>query len=187
MIRYTSFSPFNPPHKRKNKPSLSYLKRVSQTWTEAQWENYLTSIEGPLREKLYYDLDKLAETSEHHAPEYFHEGESQELPPFAESDRAAVRFLLRSLSPMEKKVVKFMYWKGLSDSEIAVKLRASRRSIRTHLERALLKLRVLLSPPLPIRGGESLLARHETRQKRVKPATPIPSCSQFFEKKRNLF
>ena len=51
---------------------------------------------------------------------------------------------LRQLSKRQQEVIKMTFWENKSSYEIAKELRISRRSVRVTLDRALVKMRVML-------------------------------------------
>lgn len=129
------------------------LKNVSREWTPRDWEAYLTHLEVPLKESLFFNSDSFMEARGGAAPNYMFKEDS---PYFSKRNESVTRLraAVKRLAPMQQKVIHLIFWNGLSERNAAKKMGLSRSSIQTHLSRAIRRLREILSSSSPWVEGQ---------------------------------
>lgn len=160
---------------------LKGLRGTSKQWSSERWEAYLVQLETPLREKLVRNFTWVAEEFGGVAPNYLYGEENGDAPPILKPDVRLVRALLGILSPKEYQAIKCLFWKELSGQQAAKLMGISRRSVRVLASRAVTKMRLALSPDLPIRGDSGPISRHAKPRKARFQDRSISGCSQFVE------
>ena len=124
------------------KPSLvRALREESQTWSPAEWESYLATLEVPRRETLTKEYDDLAESLVAVDPEE---------PRLTEEAMARLQAAIDHLSPKQKAVIKAKFWEGLSEHEIAKRFGIARTTVQMHLARGTSRLKWLMSSKFPL-------------------------------------
>lgn len=164
------------------------LKKVSRDWTPQDWEAYLSHLETPLKESLFWNFDSFMEAHGGAAPSYMFKEDSTGS---SKRDDSVIRLrrAVKRLTPTQQKVVHLIFWNGLSERNAAKKMGLSRSSIQTHLSRAIGRLRELLSSSSPWVEGQKthddpkLWFRREVRNSTsVRSRRPSPK----FKTKTNL-
>ncbi len=130
------------------------LKQISRKWTAQEWDSYLTHLEVPLREELEWKFDsQLEERLGTYTNDSFEDSHEQlEVTKYAQ---ALCRRAIKQLTPTQKSVINLTFWKGLNETEVANKMGINRISIRTHLSRAIARLREIMSPSLRLVEGQN--------------------------------
>ncbi|MGB9857510.1 MAG: sigma-70 family RNA polymerase sigma factor [Dictyoglomaceae bacterium] len=95
------------------------------------------NLSSYLKKTLYYSLMEYKKKISRNTFEIIEENYSQE------DEKRKIK--LTKLSKRQKEIIKLFYFVGLSERDIAKRLKISRRSVRTHKKRALAKLRSMKS------------------------------------------
>jgi RNA polymerase sigma factor (sigma-70 family) len=113
------------------------LKEICQGWAPKVWEEYLKNFESCQNEFLTPDVDIFRQDPSQSCIELYKSLLAQE--EFPELKKV-VHAALCSLSAQEQKVIRSLYWEGLSQREAAKTLNLAKTSLSIYRERALKKL-----------------------------------------------
>jgi RNA polymerase sigma factor (sigma-70 family) len=131
----------NHPWQDDNGRMLSDESLMTQTqgWKQETWDDYLTSLESPLRETLISD------------PACIHKLNNQSGSFFELSQCSCSRALstkvgraLEHLSGRQRQVLQMTFWKNLSERDIANLLEISRSTVQVMKKRAIKRLELIL-------------------------------------------
>ena len=140
----------NPPSNVSNPPVIrpwtdsrgrklrdSSLKIRSRSWSPATWEEYLSSLDSPETESLLPNFDRLlhqygVQNAVDPSESYF---ESE-----VNNNSTEIRQAMRKLTRKERRVIRLLYWNGLTDGEIATKLKLAKTTVQATRRRALKKM-----------------------------------------------
>ncbi len=135
-----------------NPLSLSLLKKQSATWSSEIWEAYLQTLESPTVEAVLPER-KISCLSDKSQCELMFRKMHRVEPEITIRDKSHLIKAVNDLSPVEKTIIKKLFWQKLSERQVAKTLNLSRASVRAHYKRALGKLRTKLSPKKHIVEG----------------------------------
>lgn len=115
------------------------LKTESKTWGQQTWDDYLLSIEIPLRETLISAMNY--QTAADLNEPYLNLLNSGDC-----SSSKSLGFALASLTTRQSQIVEAIFWQDTSERTLARRLNLSRSSIKVTKKRALQKIeRALLA------------------------------------------
>ena len=122
-------------NKKNEKIALSEL--ACKKWSGQQWEEYLSSIEISQKELLVDDYEIINNLSEERHKEGFSNliGEN-----FHPELKRFIDLVLNKLSPLQKKVLHYIFWEGLPLSDIATMLGVSKTAVIKTRDRGLVQL-----------------------------------------------
>lgn len=138
--------------KRTNRPwedsngelkSDDELKEISQNWDNQTWESYLNTIESHQNELLFEEPGGIENVSSEDCAETIFEC-------LREFDRdpylvKSIRLHLRKLGKRERQVLELYFWESMNITQIARKLGITRATVRVHKERALSKIKSIVT------------------------------------------
>ncbi len=133
------------------------LKEICQSWPPKVWEEYLKNFESCQNEFLTPDIDQIRQDPSQNCVEIYKSLLAQE--EFPELKRV-INAALCSLSTQEQKVIRSLYWDGLSQREAAKTLDLAKTSLSIYRERALKKLGDFLLSGAIKKGVHFLQAIH---------------------------
>lgn len=116
------------------------LKIESKSWSEKTWADYLETIETPMRETLASEnifncaLDKQCDNIFLNAQEAC-----------SEALKKKIERCVLQLSKRQQQIVHMIFWKNLSEREIARLLGVTRPTVQVNKKRALRRLQNLIS------------------------------------------
>lgn len=116
--------------------STEELKKISSTWSANQWEDYLKSIEVPLREAYVLDPKHIEKRSQVDLETFY----SSDISDYYHLKRKVIGGLYK-LTPRQLQVVDMTFWQGMTQRAIAEKLGLGVSTVPNTLKRALVKLR----------------------------------------------
>lgn len=128
-------------NKDGSKKSDKEISELGKGWSTKQWSEYLNYDLGEIKDDLSFfgdmDTSKVYERAE--ILKYLQECE------YHESIEIALLLGMVSLSRIEREILKYSFWRMMSDREIAKKLKTSYGSIRSNKSVAIKKLAKILS------------------------------------------
>jgi DNA-directed RNA polymerase specialized sigma subunit len=131
--------------KLKTQPSLrevsenlpdSVLKEVSKNWNLNDWNEYLKTIEGTQSEKLFAKKNNKLQRGNVTDSVFCLSSDYQ----LKKEHRRLIRRVLKTLTKMQRKVLKKIIFDDFSQAEIALNLNISEPAIFYHKEAALKRL-----------------------------------------------
>lgn len=122
-------------------PSIDELKEISRSWSPAEWESYLSSLEIPRKEVITAKLDDINEEFP---------WASTGVSGLSEEMSTQLKKAIDGLSPQQRRVIYAKYWDGLSENKIAIRQGIARTTVQMHLSRAITKLNNSLSSKIPL-------------------------------------
>ncbi|MCJ8276592.1 MAG: hypothetical protein MJK18_07105 [Bdellovibrionales bacterium] len=127
----------DPGSKQIHDLSDEQIKEISKSWTEREWELYLSSYEVKLHEELFEEPLTIDNISQEHGPDSLFSLIHGARPERKEKLEIAVRKILREhLSKKELQVIWLQYWDQMSQRQIASHLESRRRAVRNYQDRA---------------------------------------------------
>lgn len=111
------------------------IKEVSKSWDQRTWERYLDSLNGTLSDQQLkpYEYDYLSENMSSTCWDLSQSNADDETKDF-------VAGLLKTLTPLQQKIIQMNFWEGRSEHSIAQELRVSRTTVQTIKKRIFRKL-----------------------------------------------
>ena len=146
-----------------NTYSNAKLKEIQKGWDLKTWEAFLQSdVDVPRQESLLAVPDALENASTGYAEMAREEGEAVEHFPRMQRQ---IRAYITRLSAQEKRIVRYIFWDGMSQREIAAKCHMSRTAVVNCRDRALKKLGTYFVEDLShrISASEVKEAQHQLR------------------------
>jgi RNA polymerase sigma factor (sigma-70 family) len=120
------------------------LKKLTPFWDTATWDRYLIWFETPRAESLLTP-GKYIKACEEDEESIFVNAQSD-----ADAKlRAEVNELLESLTQLESKVIRLIFWDGRSERFVANHLKLSRSTIKDAKKRALKRIKLILKTHTP--------------------------------------
>ncbi len=158
-----------------SKKQLQKLRTKSKNWTSEKWEEYLQTLEVECSETLIhpYKYEELMEENPFLWEDYEKNNSNDEI-------ISHLKKALKTLTPRQKKVIKMLFWDNLTGREIAIKLRRSRRTIRSIKDQGLQKLKKYFCNKV---SPLSLYIEGESLSDALKSISKTNSSDSFFELK----
>ncbi len=116
-----------------NKKDLRKLRRASKKWNNFKWEEYLKSIEYKPKESFI--RPKQLEST-FYRPLWEKSFKTKYRPYIPLLKRA-----MKKLTPKQRKTLKLLFWEGLSERALALKLNLSKSGVRKRKDLAIQRLR----------------------------------------------
>lgn len=118
--------------------SNAKLKEIQESWDLGTWEDFLQSeVEVPRQESLLTVPEALENFSNGYGDMV--RDEDDRVQQFPRMERQ-IRSYLSRLSAKEQRIVRYLFWDGMSQREIAVKCKMSRTAVVKCRDRALKRL-----------------------------------------------
>ena len=129
----------NPKTKPWRDKSIEEIKEISKSWSQEQWEEYLSDQEAGLREEFLgrTPIEEAVSTQDY-------AGILFGIEEYSTLGKVVIQQALTQLTHLEREVLRKTYWDGMSQREIAEELNCSRRSIRDALTRGHNKTKKLI-------------------------------------------